>query len=284
MSWFKRTIKGILTPTKKKKNLPEGLWYKMPNGKFINKEVLKANCYVSPDDGYHCSIGSKEYFQILFDSGKFTELDAEMQSNDILNFTDKKSYKTKISQAIEISKVNDAIRFGHGKLFDIDLVIGCMDFNFIGGSMGVVVGNKIYNGIEYAAKNKLPLVIISKSGGARLMEGSFALMQMAKTSAKLLELSELKLPYISVLTNPTMGGVTASFAMLGDFNIAEPGALIGFAGPRVIKDTIGKELPKGFQTAEFILEQGFLDFISDRRDLKAKIKTLIQLLTVDKKA
>lgn len=280
MSWFKRTIRGILTPTKKKKSIPGGLWYKLPNGKFINTEVLKSNCYVSPDDGYHVSIRSTDYFNMLFDDGVFSELNSDMQSIDILKFTVNRPYSEKIVESMAKTGVNDAIRFGHGKLLGIDVVIGCMDFSFIGGSMGIVVGNKILNAVDYAIESKLPFIIISKSGGARLMEGSFSLMQMAKTSAKLAQLSEHKLPYISIITNPTMGGVTASFAMLGDLNIAEPGALIGFAGPRVIKDTIGKDLPKGFQTSEFLLTHGFLDLIVDRRDMKYKIGDLINYLTI----
>jgi acetyl-CoA carboxylase carboxyl transferase subunit beta len=278
MAWFRRQNKGILTPTEEKMEAPDGLWYKTPSGKIIHTRELKNNSYVSPEDGYHVRIGSKEYFEILFDKNKFTELDAGMSSADPLNFTDSKSYPERIAAGQKKSGLKDAIRTGYGKMNGLDITIACMDFSFIGGSMGSVVGEKIARAIDHSLKKKCPLLIISKSGGARMMEAGLSLMQMAKTSAKLALLEEAKIPYISLLTDPTTGGVTASYAMLGDFNIAEPGALIGFAGPRVIRETIGKDLPKGFQSAEFVQEHGFIDFIVDRRNLKAKLTTLLQLL------
>lgn len=278
MSWFKRKIKGILTPTSKKRDAPSGLWYKTEKGKFIPVSELQTNNYVSPSDGFHIRIGSKEYFEILFDENKFTELDEKLISTDPLNFVDSRTYKDRIHDSIEKTKLKDAIRCAFGKINDMDIVIVCMDFTFIGGSMGSVVGEKISRAIDYSITYNAPLLIISKSGGARMMEAGFSLMQMAKTSAKLLQLSKKKIPYISLLTDPTTGGVSASYAMLGDFNIAEPGALIGFAGPRVIRETIGKDLPKGFQTSEFLLEKGFLDFIVDRRELKFTIAKLLKLL------
>lgn len=278
MSWFKRNTKGILTPTEEKKETPDGLWFKTPSGKIVHTRELKNNAYVSPEDGYHVRIGSEEYFEILFDDNKFTELDANLSSADPLNFVDTKPYPDRIKASQQKSQLKDALRSAHGKLNGLNLVIACMDFDFIGGSMGTVVGEKIARAVDFALQHKYPLLIISKSGGARMMEAGFSLMQMAKTSAKLALLSEAQIPYISLLTDPTTGGVTASFAMLGDFNIAEPGSLIGFAGPRVIRETIGKDLPKGFQSAEFVLEHGFLDFIIDRRELKAKLTTLLKML------
>ena len=239
---------------------------------------MKNNSYVSPNDDFHVKIGSKEYFEILFDNNTFTELDAEMKSGDPLKFVDTKSYSSRIEATITKSELNDAVRSAYGKMNGQELVIACMDFNFIGGSMGSVVGEKIARAIDHALKHKIPFLMISKSGGARMMEAGFSLMQMAKTSAKLALLDKAGIPYISLLTDPTTGGVTASYAMLGDFNIAEPGALIGFAGPRVIRETIGKDLPKGFQSSEFVLEHGFLDFIVDRRLLKVKLSTLLNLL------
>lgn len=278
MAWFTRKDKGIQTPTEAKKEAPDGLWYKTPAGKIIHTRELKNNRYVSPEDGYHVRIGSKEYFEILFDNGKFEEMDADLSSADPFEFVDTKPYKERIVATQKKTKLTDAVRCANGKMNGIDLTISCMDFTFIGGSMGSVVGEKIARAIDYCLRNKTPFLMISKSGGARMMESSLSLMQMAKTSAKLALLSEAKVPFISLLTDPTTGGVTASFAMLGDFNIAEPGALIGFAGPRVIRETIGKDLPKGFQSAEFVLEHGFLDFIVDRRDLKARLTTLLKML------
>jgi len=277
MSWFKRKTKGIQTSTEEKKDIPQGLWYKSPTGKIIETEELAQNFYISPEDGYHVRIGSKEYFEILFD-GKFSELDKTMRSKDPLDFEDTKKYKDRLKEAQKKTDLYDAVRCAVGKSKGRELVVACMDFDFIGGSMGSVVGEKIARGIDYAINNRLPFMMISKSGGARMMEAAFSLMQMAKTSAKLAQLDDAGLPYISLCTDPTTGGVTASFAMLGDINIAEPGALIGFAGPRVVKDTTGKELPEGFQTAEFVQEHGFLDFIINRKELKDKVNLYIDLV------
>lgn len=277
-NWFKRQVKGITTPTEQKKDVPDGLWRKSPSGKIVHIKELENNAYVYPDDNYHERIGSKEYFEIIFDNNEFTELDTELTSADPLNFVDKKPYTDRIKATQKKTSLKDAIRCATGKINGKDLVISCMDFGFIGGSMGSVVGEKIARSIDYSLENKFPLLIISKSGGARMMEAGLSLMQLAKTSAKLARLSEASVPYISLLTDPTTGGVTASFAMLGDFNIAEPGALIGFAGPRVIRETIGKDLPKGFQSAEFLLEHGFVDFIVNRKELKQKLTTLLTLL------
>jgi acetyl-CoA carboxylase carboxyl transferase subunit beta len=278
MAWFKRKDAGIKTSTEEKKESPDGLWFKTPKGNIIHTRELKNNAWVSPDDDYHVKIGSKEYFEILFDNNEFTELDEGMTSADPLKFVDSKPYTSRIAATIEKTDLKDAVRSAAGKLAGKDIVIACMDFNFIGGSMGSVVGEKIARAIDYALQHKIPFLMISKSGGARMMEAGFSLMQMAKTSAKLAQLDNAGLPYVSLLTDPTTGGVTASYAMLGDFNIAEPGALIGFAGPRVIRETIGKDLPKGFQSSEFVLEHGFLDFIVDRRQLKSRLATLFNLL------
>lgn len=278
MSWFKRSEKGIQTRTEEKKDIPKGLWYKTPTGKIVETQELAENFYVSPEDEYHVRIGSKEYFEILFDHNRFTELNAGVVSKDFLKFTDTKKYSDRIKETQKKSQLEDAIRTAVGKSKGRELVIACMDFRFIGGSMGSVVGEKIARAADHAIKHRLPLLIISKSGGARMMEGAFSLMQLAKTSAKLAELAEHKLPYISLCTDPTTGGTTASFAMLGDINIAEPGALIAFAGPRVVKDTTGKDLPEGFQTSEFLLEKGFLDFISHRKQLKDTINLYIDLI------
>ena len=277
-AWFKRKDKGIQTATEDKKDTPKGLWYKTPSGKIIDTEELKANLYVSPEDGYHVKIGSKEYFEILFDDNKFKELDAKMVSKDPLKFEDSKKYTDRIKEAQGKSKLKDAVRTAVGKSNGRDLVIASMDFAFIGGSMGSVVGEKIARAIDYAIKHKHPFLLISKSGGARMMEASLSLMQLVKTSAKLAQLAEAKLPYISLCTDPTFGGATASFSMLGDINIAEPGALIGFAGPRVVKDTTGKDLPPGFQRSEFLLEHGFLDAIFERKDLKKQVNLYIDLI------
>lgn len=281
MSWFQRKVKGITTPTEEKKDAPDGLWFKTPGGTIVHTRELKNNAYVSPEDGFHVRIGSKEYFEIIFDNNKFTELDANMSSADPLKFVDSKPYPKRIVATQDSTRLKDAARTAYGKMNGLDITMSCMDFAFIGGSMGSVVGEKIARGIDHALKNKTPFLMISKSGGARMMEAGYSLMQMAKTSAKLALLAEAGIPYISLLTDPTTGGVTASYAMLGDFNIAEPGALIGFAGPRVIRDTVGKDLPKGFQSAEFVLEHGFLDFIVDRRDLKKQLTTLLTMLQQD---
>ncbi len=278
MSWFKRSEKGIQTRTEEKKDIPKGLWYKTPTGKIVETQELAENFYVSPEDEYHVRIGSKEYFEILFDENHFKELDTKVSSKDFLKFTDSKKYSDRLIDVTKKTGLKDAIRTAVGKSKGKELVITCMDFGFIGGSMGSVVGEKIARATDYAIDNNLPLVIISKSGGARMMEGAFSLMQMAKTSAKLNKLAESNLPYISLCTDPTTGGTTASFAMLGDINIAEPGALIAFAGPRVVKDTTGKDLPEGFQRSEFLLEKGFLDFITHRKNLKDKINLYIDLI------
>lgn len=278
MSWFKRNKEGITTSTEQKKEVPDGMWFKCPSCKatLLTKDLAE-NRYVCSECSYHCRIGSDEYFEILFDNNEFTELDANIISGDPLQFHDTKPYTSRLKDAITKTGLKDALRTAHGKIHGQDLVVCCMDFEFIGGSMGSVVGEKIARGIDYSRKHRYPIMIISKSGGARMMESAFSLMQMAKTSAKLALLHDEKIPYISLMTDPTTGGVTASYAMLGDLNIAEPGAMIGFAGPRVIKETIKRDLPKGFQTAETVLETGFLDFIVDRRELKEKISTLIRL-------
>ncbi|MBN8643183.1 MAG: acetyl-CoA carboxylase, carboxyltransferase subunit beta [Flavobacteriales bacterium] len=278
MAWFKRKEKGIQTPTEDKKDVPKGLWYKSPTGKIIDTEELARNLWVSPEDDFHVRIGSAEYFEILFDNNEFKELDAKMTSKDPLNFVDTKKYSERLKDVMEKTKLKDAVRTGVGKSKGKDLVVCCMDFAFIGGSMGAVVGEKIARGIDYSIKNNVPFVMISKSGGARMMEAAYSLMQLAKTSAKLAQLAEAKVPYISLCTDPTTGGTTASYAMLGDINISEPGALIGFAGPRVVRDTTGKDLPEGFQTAEFVLEHGFLDFIAHRKELKDKINLYLDLI------
>ena len=278
MAWFKRKDKGIQTPTEAKRDTPKGLWYKSPTGKIIETDELERNFYVSPEDGYHVRIGSNEYFEILFDDNKYKELDAKLTSKDPLKFEDKKAYADRLVAAQEKTGLKDAVRTAVGKSKGSDLVIACMDFSFIGGSMGSVVGEKIARAADYSLKNNIPFMIISKSGGARMMEAALSLMQLAKTSAKLAQLADASIPYISLCTDPTTGGTTASFAMLGDINISEPGALIGFAGPRVVRDTTGKELPDGFQTAEFVMEHGFLDFITHRNELKNKVNQYIDLI------
>jgi acetyl-CoA carboxylase carboxyl transferase subunit beta len=279
MSWFTRKDKGILTPTESKREAPDGLWYQCPScKKAMHTREHRLLAYTCSSCNYHEKIGSQEYFELLFDQTKYTELDAMMSSGDPLNFVDTKRYPDRIKATEKKTGLKDACRTAYGEMDGINIVISAMDFSFIGGSMGSVVGEKIARGIDYALANNMPFLMISKSGGARMMEAGFSLMQMAKTSAKLALLAEAGIPYISLLTDPTTGGVTASYAMLGDFNISEPGALIGFAGPRVIRETIGKDLPKGFQSAEFVLEHGFLDFIVDRKDLKDKLASLLGML------
>jgi acetyl-CoA carboxylase carboxyl transferase subunit beta len=279
MPWFKRELKGIITTTEEKKEAPDGIWNKCPECKKpLHYSEQVENQYVCHYCGYHLRIGSKEYFSILFDNNEFTELDANLSSGDPLHFEDTKKYTDRVKETTKKTGLKDAIRSAVGKIDGQDIVIACMDFNFIGGSMGSVVGEKIARAIDYSIKHKAPFLMISKSGGARMMEAAFSLMQMAKTSAKLALLAQAKVPYISLLTDPTTGGVTASYAMLGDINIAEPGSLIGFAGPRVIKETIKKDLPKGFQTAEFVLEHGFLDFIVDRREMKEKLSSFLKMM------
>jgi len=277
-SWFKRKNKGIQTPTVEKKDVPKGLWYKTPSGKIIDSDELKVNLYVSPEDGYHVRIGSAEYFEILFDENKFKELDAKLSSKDPLKFTDTKKYTLRLKEAQKKTNLTDAVRTAVGKSMGNDLVIAAMDFGFIGGSMGSVVGEKIARAIDYSIKNKIPFLMISKSGGARMQEASLSLMQLVKTSAKLAQLADAQIPYISLCTDPTTGGTTASYAMLGDINIAEPKALIAFAGPRVVKDTTGKDLPEGFQRSEFLLEHGFLDKIVERKNLKKQINLYLDLI------
>ncbi|GAA0885564.1 MULTISPECIES: acetyl-CoA carboxylase, carboxyltransferase subunit beta [Sphingobacterium] len=279
MSWFKREKAGISTATANKKEAPDGMWNKCPTCKkpLLHLEQVE-NDYVCQYCGHHLRIGSKEYFSILFDNNEFTELFPNLNSGDPLEFFDSKPYPERLKESQAKTGLKDALRSGHGKMNGQDIVIACMDFSFIGGSMGSVVGEKIARSIDYCIEHKIPFMLISKSGGARMMEAAFSLMQMAKTSAKLALLAKAGLPYVCLLTDPTTGGVTASYAMLGDVNIAEPGALIGFAGPRVIKETIKKDLPKGFQTSEFVLEHGFLDFIVDRRQLKNKVATYLKLV------
>jgi acetyl-CoA carboxylase carboxyl transferase subunit beta len=279
MPWFKRDKKGIHTSTEDKLEAPDGIWEKCPScKKALHYQEQVDNLHVCQYCNHHLRIGSREYFELLFDHNDFKELFGNLTSGDPLDFTDSKKYTERIDETTKKTGLKDAIRAAHGKIEGQDLVIACMDFAFIGGSMGSVVGEKIARSIDYCIKNKIPFLLISKSGGARMMEAAFSLMQMAKTSAKLALLSRAKIPYISLLTDPTTGGVTASYAMLGDINIAEPGALIGFAGPRVIKETIKRDLPKGFQTSEFVLEHGFLDFIVNRGEMKAKIASFIRMM------
>jgi acetyl-CoA carboxylase carboxyl transferase subunit beta len=277
MAWFRRTKSGIEGDSKKKE-IPDGMWTKCEKcGEIIHKKQLEQNAYTCPKCSYHFRIGSSEYIDLLFDEKSFKEMDKKMMSDDPLNFVDTKPYKQRIKEAIKTTGLYDAVRTGTGKINGHNVVAAIMDFAFIGGSMGSVVGEKIARAIQKSIKTKYPLIIISKSGGARMMEGALSLMQLAKTSAMLTKLAEAKVPYISILTDPTTGGTSASYAMLGDVNIAEPGALIGFAGPRVIKQATGKDLPPGFQTSEFLLEKGFIDFICHRKELKAKITQLLDL-------
>lgn len=278
LNWFKRKKKGILTPSTCKKEVPDGLWIKVPSGKIIHSKVLEENAFVVPGDGCHLRIGSKAYFSLLFDHGVFEELNAMCSPVDPLQFVDNRPYTERIRQAQEQTLLTEAIRTVYGTISRIPIAVACMDFSFIGGSMGSVVGTKIARLIDHCLATRTPLLIISQSGGARMMEGAFSLMQMAKTAAKLWQLSEAKIPYISLLTDPTSGGVTASYAMLGDLNIAEPGALICFAGPRIVRETIGVELPKGFQRAEYLLNHGFLDMIVDRRNLKDTLVRILKFL------
>ncbi len=282
MSWFKRKKKGVTTDSREKKEIPEGLWYQCPECKNVmSHEQHSDNNWTCTQCDYHEKIGSLEYFSILFDDNAFTEVASHLISGDPLQFVDTKNYKDRIRTTIAKTGLKDAVRVARGKVDGVESVIACMDFAFIGGSMGSVVGEKFAKGVDEAIANGLPFICISKSGGARMMEAGFSLMQMAKTSAKLTRLAEAGLPYVSILTDPTTGGVTASFAMLGDINIAEPKALIGFAGPRVVKETIGKDLPDGFQSAEFVLEHGFLDYIVARKDLKTRLAMSLRLMLKD---
>ncbi|MCF8408766.1 MAG: acetyl-CoA carboxylase, carboxyltransferase subunit beta [Crocinitomicaceae bacterium] len=280
MSWFKRKQEGITTSTKEKKETPEGLWVKCSNCKtlFTSNDFAKNN-FVCNRCSHHERISAADYFNLIFDNEKYTELDANLSSGDPLGFEDTKKYADRVSSTQKATGLKDAVRTAHGKLDGHDFVVAAMDFAFIGGSMGAVMGEKISRAIDEAIKHNCPFMIISKSGGARMMEAGFSLMQMAKVSGKLGQLAEKKLPYISYLTDPTTGGVTASFAMLGDINIAEPGALIAFAGPRVVKETIGRDLPDGFQTSEFLLEHGFLDYIIDRTEIREKLSLSLKLFS-----
>ncbi len=279
MPWFKRSKENI-SPDSQKKDLPDGLWEKCPScNEIIHKKQLEANLWTCLKCNYHFRIGSNEYIGIIIDHGTFREMDRKMRSADPLEFVDTKKYSDRISETIKKLNLNDAVKTGTGKLNGLEVAFGCMDFKFIGGSMGSVVGEKIARLTDRAFKNKIPLIIVSASGGARMMEGAYSLMQMAKTSSRLARLSESKIPYISILTDPTTGGTTASYAMLGDVHIAEPKALIGFAGPRVIKQTIGKDLPEGFQRSEFLVDQGFIDIISHRKELKSTIFNVLTLLS-----
>jgi len=276
-SWFKRIKKGINTKTSEKKETPEGLWTKCPECNYIcTVSELRDHLFVCPKCGYHHRIGSSEYYDILFDDRQFTELFENIRSVDYLEFTDLKPYKKRLEEIWSKTDLKDSMRVAAGKLGGNDIVIACMDFEFIGGSLGSVMGEKFSRAVDYCLQNRFPYLVIGKSGGARMMESAFSLMQLAKTSGKLSQLSDAKLPYISLLTDPTFGGISASFGMLGDLNIAEPGALIGFAGPRVIKETIKRDLPEGFQRSEFIMEHGFLDFIADRKVLKQKLTQVLQ--------
>lgn len=277
MAWFKRKDKNIQTD--ERKEMPEGVWIKVPTtGETVHRRELEDNLWVDPLSGYHFRIGSEEYFSFLFDKGKFEEIGQDIVPSDPLGFEDRKKYTDRLKEYQKKTGHTDAVRVGTGKMNELDVVIACMDFDFIGGSMGSVVGERLGIAIDHARENGHPLIIISQSGGARMMESVLSLMQMAKTSAKLAQLEEEGVPYISMMTNPTTGGVTASFAMLGDFNLAEPGSLIGFAGPRVIRQTIGRDLPEGFQTAEYLLEHGFLDFIVPRTQMKSKLTKLLKVV------
>lgn len=282
MSWFKRLKEGIQTATKNKKETPDGLWHKCPScGEMTTVKDLRENLYICPKCDYHTRISSNDYFEILFD-GKHTRLFDNIISVDMLQFKDVKSYEDRLAEAYKKTNLNDSMSVAVGNVNKYPLVVACMDFGFIGGSMGSVVGEKISKSIDYSLENKVPLMIISKSGGARMMESAFSLMQMAKTSAKLTLLAKNGIPYLSFMTDPTTGGVTASYAMLGDLNFAEPAALIGFAGPRVIKETIKRDLPEDFQTSEYLLEHGFLDFIVHRKDLKEKLGDVLAIFDLKK--
>ena len=276
-NWFKRNQPNITTDTPRE--MPDQVWVKVPTtGETVHRRTLDENNWVDPQSGYHFTIDSATYFKILFDDGVYSPLAEEVRSTDPLHFEDTKKYSKRLEDTTKKTGLTDAIRVGHGNLKKVPVVIACMDFKFIGGSMGSVVGERIARAADYALEHRCPLIIISQSGGARMMESVLSLMQMAKTSAKLALLNQAGIPYISIMTNPTTGGVTASYAMLGDFNIAEPGALIGFAGPRVIRQTIGRDLPDGFQTSEYLLEHGFLDFIVPRTKMREKLGRLLKMI------
>lgn len=276
--WFKRKAQNITTSTDQKKDVPKGLWHKTPSGKIVEHEELKRNNFVSPEDGFHVRIGSREFFSILFDDSKYKELDTKVESIDILNFKDTKAYSDRLKEVKSKTKLNDSISNAVGKVNGTEMVISCMDFAFIGGSLGSVMGEKIRRAIDYCIKHKLPYMIICQSGGARMQEATYSLMQLAKVQSKLAQLADAKLPYLAYLCDPTFGGITASFAMTADLIMAEPGALIGFAGPRVIRETIGKDLPEGFQTSEFLQEKGFVDFIVKRTEIKETVSKAVNLL------
>ncbi|HTE25256.1 acetyl-CoA carboxylase, carboxyltransferase subunit beta [Flavitalea sp.] len=277
-SWFKRIKKGILTSTAEKKETPEGLWAKCPECNYIcTVTELRENLFVCPKCSHHHRIGSSEYFEIIFDDNQYEVLFENIRSKDFLHFTDLKSYEKRLEETWAKTDITDSIRIGYGMVKSLPLVIGCMDFEFIGGSLGSVMGERIARAADLCMERKAPLMIICKSGGARMMESAFSLMQLAKVSGKLSQLTDAGIPYISFLTDPSFGGISASFGMLGDMNIAEPGALIGFAGPRVIRETIKRDLPEGFQRSEFLLEHGFLDFIVPRLTLKDKLATVLKL-------
>lgn len=277
--WFKRKAKNITTSTEEKKDVPKGLWHQTPSGKIVEHDELRRNNYVSPEDGFHVRIGSYEFYEMLFDDNKYTELDASVESVDMLSFRDTKAYTDRLKEVKAKTKLNDSIRNAVGKVNGQEMVISCMDFAFIGGSLGSVMGEKIRRAVDYCTQHKLPYMIICQSGGARMQEAAFSLMQLAKVQSKLAQLSDAGLPYIAYLCDPTFGGITASFAMTADIIMAEPGALIGFAGPRVIRETIGKDLPEGFQTSEFLIEKGFVDFIVKRTEAKQKVAQTVSLLT-----
>jgi acetyl-CoA carboxylase carboxyl transferase subunit beta len=278
MAWFRRSKQNISSDGQKK-DIPDGMWTKCPEcNEIIHKKLLEQNLYTCFKCSYHFRIGSKEYFKILLDEGSFKEMDKKLRSVDPLGFVDSKKYSARLDDTIKKTGLYDAVRTGTGLMNKIPVVVACMDFGFIGGSMGSVVGEKIARATDVALKQKQPLIIVSSSGGARMMEGALSLMQLAKTSAKLAQLSDAGIPFVSVLTDPTTGGVTASFAMLGDVNVAEPAALIGFAGPRVIKQTIGKDLPKGFQRSEFLVEKGFVDLVIHRKEMKEQLTKILKLL------
>ncbi len=276
--WFKRKTKNITTSTEEKKDVPKGLWHQTPSGKIVEHDELRRNNYVSPEDGFHVRIGSNEFYEMLFDDNKYKELDANVESVDMLNFKDTKAYSDRLRDVKAKTKLTDSIRNAVGKVNGTEMVISCMDFAFIGGSLGSVMGEKIRRAVDYCIKHKLPYMIICQSGGARMQEATYSLMQLAKVQSKLAQLSDAGLPYIAYLCDPTFGGITASFAMTADIIMAEPGALIGFAGPRVIRETIGRDLPEGFQTSEFIQDKGFVDFIVKRTEIKETVSKTVNLL------
>ena len=278
MAWFKRKEKNITTPTESKKDAPEGVWYKTPSGQIIETDELKRNAFVSSIDGYHVKIGSAEYFEIIFDNNEYKEINENITSKDPLEFEDTKKYVDRLKEVVQKTGLKDSIRTCHGKINNTKAMVCVMDFNFIGGSMGSVLGEKVRRAVDFCIENKLPLVMVCKSGGARMQEAAISLMQLAKIQTKLGHLADAGLPYITLLTDPTFGGVSASFGTIGDIIMAEPGALIGFAGPRVIKETIGKDLPEGFQSSEFLLEKGFVDMIVPRNELKNKLSETINIL------